>query len=285
MKKTIHLSLLFFIFSLSLFSQTKTTKDTIYLDENKKEISPFLFNQKEASAVFYSRNYYTNSTVTYKLCYQYYFGKIPVEKRKELQTLLNKTTDFTIKNDENILIRYFDTLQNYEGKKKIHKNHYKNYHFIVKDKDTIFQKHKALTLKKYTKNAKELNKKSKKCFKKFKYKNTQVIEMYNVNKGYPIGLEPSIWMKDPGIFKENFFINTQEHNFLIIKPNGDFFMKFGRVNDDDLYKLLETNDWTQYVLDWKKSIKKNSITGYGIIKLLYSPYTDHRYNAIPKHCF
>lgn len=283
MNKIICSTILFFGLSFSLFSQIKNAKDTLYFDENKKEISPVEFYRKVSSAVFYSSSYNISDLVINKVSYKYYFGKITSNKRKELQVLLNNKTSQNIKVDENILIQYFDTLQSYKGQKRLYEKHFIDYHFTIVDNDTIISDHKPLSLKSYKKTAKKYQKKLTKCsIKLAKRKNTKVIEMYNIDNGYPFELEKLTWLKDPGVFKENFFINIYENNLLIIKPNGDFFMKKYCVEDNDLFNLLKTDDWSQYVLDWEKSISTNSSVGYGIIKSLNSiNNTPHSNN----HCY
>ena len=287
MNKLFYSTILFFGLSLSLFSQIKTAKDTLYLDENNVKISKSTFNKKIESAVFFSRTYDIKDVVFKKVSYQYYFGKITPKIREELQVIINSKTNRKIKHNENILIHYFDTLQGYEFQKKRHKSYFKNTkgtHILINN-DTINPfKNKILTRKKYKKSQHEYQRKLAKCSLKLeKRENTKVIEMYNIDKGYPLELEKLTWMKDPGVFKENFFINIYENNLLIIKPNGDFFMKKYCIEDDDLFHLLKTDDWSQFKMDWEESIKTNSSTGYGIVKSLYS-FCNNK-NPHPKHCY
>ena len=283
MNKIFCSTILFFGLSLSLFSQTETIKDTLYLDVDNLKISKTTFNKKFYAAVFYSRAYYLDGIVINKISYQYYFGKITPQKRKELQILINSKTNRNIKDNENILIQYFDTLQGYQGQKRLYKKHYIDYHYQIVENDTIyFTEYPPLTLKKFNTQRKKYQKKLTKCSIKLeKRKNTKVIEMYNIDTGYPFELEKLTWLKDPGIFKKIFFKNMYESNLLIIKPNGDYFMKYSHIKDEDLFGLLKTDDWSQYKKDFEKSINTNSSVGYGIIKSLHSIYN----GAHPKHCY
>lgn len=292
MKKTLSMKnifcfiILFFGLFFSLLSQTKAIKDTIYLDENNLEISIKEFHKKVNSAVFYSRIYYTDGIVINKILFQYYFGKITSKNMIKIKNILNSISNQNIAKDENILIQYFDTLQDYNRMDRSLQNHFKNYHYELIVYDTIVLNHTILPKKSYEKsyekNIKKYHKKLSKCSIKLEEKkNTKVFEMYNVDNGYPFGLEKLNWVKDPGLFKNNFFFNVYENNLLIIKPNGDFFMKYSHIKDNDLFNLLKTDDWTQFMLDWEKSIKTNSSVGYGIIKSFSSIYNGRH----PDHCY
>lgn len=274
--------------SISSFGQKNTQKDTLYLDENQVEITKTKYNSKMNNSTLYARSYETKDLIIYKVLYKYYFGEISHTEYNQINKLLEKDANVYIANDATILIKFTDTLYSYKYRKKRYDFHTNTPHYfkplIIKPnskyKDSLKVKHKPFNYSVYKNNIKKYSIKQRKCSKKLlKRKNTYAIHVYNINKGYDFNKNLK-WVKDR-ILKKAFFKNMYESNILIIKPNGDYFMKYGHLSDSNLFKLLKENDWTQYKMDWKKSLETNSKKGFGFIKKL----TEQQNNKHIPHCY
>jgi len=263
------------------YSQIEPPKDTIYLDENSIEITSSLFDKKMKVGVFHSSIYITKSLAIKKILHKFYFGKLTKQECNQLRLLLMRESNSKINKDANLVINFRDTLHGYPIQKRNYDNHIKKHKTRGKGKFAPKVKHNPFNQKIFSKNVKRSAKHLNKCSKKIlKWNNSYVFNVFNINEGYPIENEYFKWVKDPGIFKMKFFNIMYENNLLIIKSNGDYFLKFGHFSDKSLNKLLKSSDWSQYKKDWKKSIKSNSKNGYGIIAYFNRNTINH-----VKHCF
>lgn len=255
--------LIFFIYLASFVALEQ--KDTVYMDENNIKISKTLYKTKLKNTVLHSKSYETDSLMIYKILHKYYFGKISSKEYNQIRLLLEKEDKTKIKDNNPLLIKYYDTLFDFKTLMNQHKLHLKKHH-LYPNGDTIKNiKHHTFNHKIYLRKIKEYSKKSKKCTKKLGHKmNTKVFYVYNFDKGYVFN-ENLKWIKDK-IFKNLFFKIMHEYDLIIIKPNGDYFLKSGHFSDANIKLLLKENNWSSFIDDWKNSLTKYPINGTGIIK-------------------
>ncbi|MCF6279308.1 MAG: hypothetical protein L3J14_03070 [Flavobacteriaceae bacterium] len=268
------------LISIFSFSQENIQKDTIYMDENQIEITKEIYLKKLNNATLYSRNYETKDFIIYKNLYKYYFGSVSSKEYNQIRMLLEKDGNTKIKNGASILIKYVDTLYGFNMLMKRRTAHIKKGHLTNNETDTLKNiKHLLFNYKIYLKDIKKYSKKAKKCSEKlYKKRNTSALHVYKYGKGYSFN-ENLKWIKDR-VLKKMFFKNMYENNLLIIKPNGDYFMKSGHFSDANLNKLLKEENWNQYKKDWRKSLKINSNKGFGIIEKF--SFQNHYHTS---HCY
>lgn len=91
---TKYFTFFFLIFiSHTLYSQNKTAKDTMYIDEKLVEIAKELYLQKSNAAVFHAQNYEADDFIIYKILYKFNFGKITQKEYQQIKLLLeNKSS-------------------------------------------------------------------------------------------------------------------------------------------------------------------------------------------------
>ena len=122
-------------------------------------------------------------------------------------------------------------------------------------------------------------KKKVKCSRKIqKIKNTKVIDIYSSNKGVDLSSENYRFMVQDfnEVFQNNFFLEKGLYKLLILKPNGDYFLKSiqSRQTDfteKDIFDLLKSENWKSYQNEWNKRIK-NLEKSFSIIKVYYGNY-------------
>ena len=97
-----------------------------------------------------------------------------------------------------------------------------------------------------------------KCSKKIqKNKNTIPIYMYSSNKGADLNSQYYNRMKRDfkKTFQNNFFHERGLYKWLILKPNGDYFLKSTKASQNDfsekdVYNLLKNKNWEPFHKEW-----------------------------------
>lgn len=256
--------ILFFGLSFSLFSQTNTAKDTLYLDENKNEISQAVFKKKCNAAVFNCQITESDSLTTQRIFYNFYFGKISINEFNNIRLHFNKKIDTKINMSESILIYHRDKLLSFkEGRRLDSLNSTKSEKITEKK----YQKHKNRhddIIRHWNKSRSKISKEVKKNH------NTSTLFVANKNYGYELENEYFKWIIDDFSFLENSYYQS----IIILKPNGDYFISFGRISASNLFNIIKSNSWLDYQSDFEKSVKTNYSVGYGIVKdLVIKKYT------------
>jgi hypothetical protein len=261
-----------------LFSQIE-----VHIDEDLKEINLEDYNKKCYSEIFKCSTYKTDSIKINKVLFRYAFGKLNKERRKELNELLSNKSSVKIDSNRTLIITYNDTLFGLYSRLA-----YRKKLLISQEKTNLERKNsgespikfinRKLTPKTYLKSIKKNEKKLKKCISKANEKyNTDVFFFYKNDKDYLKDIEFTNWIQDTGLIKDTFFKIANRNNFVILKPNGDYFLSEPRLSDNRLISLLKNNDWSQYKLDWENSIAANSKTGIGFFK--------REKTSLLTHCF
>jgi len=256
---------LLLVFALNTFAQSK-----IILDENMKLIDSVQFKKKCKSQILKCFSYTADSLFLKKVLYKYRFGKLSKEENSQLRKIFIQNTNKQIKQNANIIINFRDTLYNFITRKKAYDVHIKNH-------DSVH--HISLTTKKFNSQRKRWIKSQKKCSKKVLNKfNTSVFYVYKYDTGSIKDYPDLNWIKDRGIFKTKFFNIQYNYKYVLLKPNGDYFLCGGHLSDKDLKLLLKKNDWSTFKNDWEKSYDSKSKKGVGFFKI-----KSHQYNE--KHCY
>ncbi len=267
------LILLSFLSSQFIIGQSNFVKDTIYIDEFKKLSSKELTLKKCASNVFHCRLIAYDSIVAYHAYHKYIFGNIPAPKLKQYHSILKNRMNIALDTNAILVIDYRKYISNFKSYKKFIDSLHRNGHEGSKNTHVI------LNQKQFERRKKVWYKKKVKCSRKIqKIKNTKVIDIYSSNKGVDLSSENYRFMVQDfnEVFQNNFFLEKGLYKLLILKPNGDYFLKSiqSRQTDfteKDIFDLLKSENWKSYQNEWNKRIK-NLEKSFSIIKVYYGNY-------------
>ncbi len=252
MKRKVTLLLFIFYYSIN-FSQEK-----IYLDENMNIMDSISFKKRCKISVLKCLVYKTDSMKINKVLKKYQFGKITKKQYHQLRKLFIQNIKKPIDPSSTILINYKDSLYGFDASQKYHDNHVKEH---------TSEHHLPFSFKSFDSGRKKWIKKQKKCVKKMKEKyNAETFFIYKYDLGSIKSYPDLNWMKDRSVFRNVFFKEIYNSNFLILKPNGDYFLSGGYFDNKIIKKLIQTEDWTNYKKDWDESLNTNSIKGKGLFK-------------------
>lgn len=259
------------IFITFFFTQASIAQKVMYLDENQNEITKTDFIKKCEQYIFYCLDYKTDSLQIYKIHERYKFNKTTPETYNNIRLSLSKIRKTDIPKDKTLVINYVDTLWNYQA-------YLKHYEFVKHNKDTssirinrrrYIHEHSKKSFKEYKKSAKIRMDRTAKCTKKLERKsNTMVTHIYNVDLPKKFNYENIEWFKDPGLFKTNYFDMVYKAKFMVIKPNGEYFLSATYYNYDRLIKLLKKDNWNAFKSDLKQSHLDKYQNGFGMFKKL-----------------
>lgn len=245
--------------TLILFSfNTIYAQDIFYLDENIVEIDSIEFKKKCKIYVLKCLTYKTDSVEVNKVLYDFKFGKLsPIEYEQIKKTLIQKS----LKNIDDapvLLVNYRDSLYDFEIRKK-------NYDIHIQEHKEV--KHHKFTFETFNKSRKKWISKQQKCSSKIdKRFNTAAFYVYNFDYG-SIEHYPDLgWIKDRGVFKKVFFQIYGNYRYLVLKPDGEYFLCGSYFSDSNLKYLLKNKDWTKIKADFKESYVSESPFGVGRFK-------------------
>ncbi len=246
--------LLFFLFvAYSSYSQKKE----YYLDENMKEITPHFYLEKCSSRVLKCLDFKTGKEIIHKVVFRFKFGSVKKIGYKQIKALLSKTSNKAISLNAIIMITYRDSLYDFKARERNYKKH------ILKH-DSV--KHGPFSLRKFDYSRKKWIKRQQKCVKRYKKLNAETFYIYKYDYG-SIKTYPNLhWIKDRGMFKNTFFKIMYNSNFVVIKPNGEYFISGGHLQDKLLKKLVKNSDWTPFKKDWQNSYQSLHREGYGVFE-------------------
>ncbi|MEX1381780.1 hypothetical protein [Lutibacter sp.] len=242
-------------------------QDKFYLDENIVEIDSIEFKKKCKIHILKCLTYKTNSVEVNKVLYDFAFGKLsPIAYEQIKKTLIQKSLK-NIDNDATLLINYRDSLYDFEIRKKNYDIH------IQEHKDA---KHHKFTFETFDKSRKKWISKQQKCSSKIDEKfNTATFYVYNFDYG-SIEHYPDLgWIKDRSIFKNIFFQIYGNYRYLVLKPDGEYFLCGSHFSDSNLKYLLKNKDWTKIKSDFKESYVSESSVGVGRFKKGFNNHLEH----------
>lgn len=263
MKRKIKAFITLFIFSfIAIYAQ-----DKVYLDENIIEIDAIEFNKKCNIAVLKCLTYKTDSVEVYKVLYNFYFGKLSPTAYQQIKKTLIQKSGKKIDDNAILLINYRDSLYDFEASKNRFAQH------IEQHKDV---KHLEFNFNVFDKSRKKWISQQKKCSTKIHKKyNTTTFYVYKYDHGSIADYPDLGWIKDRGVFKNLFFKIQSNYHYLVIKPDGDYFLCGNYFSNSNLKYLLKNKDWTKIKSDLKKSYLSKSSTGVGLFKKELNNHLEH----------
>jgi hypothetical protein len=188
-----------------------------------------------------------------------------------------------INENATLIIKYYDSLLSFKTVYKKHLQKKKDINeldsLLYNGQNILTHNHKY-TIETYDSSKKKWAKKKNKCIKKIeKLNNSHVSYLYgnaeNKNLGYP----DFNWIKDRGVFKNNFFKISFNFGLLILKPDGEYFLSGSHFTDKMVKQLLKNADWNDYKKDLYASYGSNSSSSDGFFS------NDYRRTYHKKHCF
>ena len=263
-RNQITLLLFFLLTTFSSYAQKKS----YYLDENMHEVNHVLYLEKCSSRILKCLVFTTDSLIIHKVVFRYKFGNIDSLGYKQIKSQLVQNKKNKLNKNTVLLINYRDSLYDSKARERGYERHIKKHKNVH---------HKPFSVKNFHKRRRTWIKLQKKCIKKFNKLNAATFYVYNYDYG-SIKEYPELgWTKDRSVFKNVFFKIIRNNNFLIIKPNGEFFLSGDyHLYNDLIKKLIQEKDWSSFKKDWQKSYQSLHNTGYGLFK---------RRKNHEKHCF
>lgn len=262
-KQVIFLSivLIFFIFgTLKTFAQP----DTVYVDEYNNYISKKYFYKKANSSVFKGLRYSTDTLILEKIKPQYLFGKLLQPVNSQLSKLF--FTRHNIDTTKTLIIHYYDTLKTEnEYPKKSFTKFYDSLNTEIKipKRSTYvnFEEIRSVFKHEHIQNYQSFLQSDKKCLKYHKKMSDQVLVLhfYNHNNGHPEQVKKLKWFKDYGSLVKKLFSYDHNFDFVIIKPNGEFYVQYykTKLSYEGLVLNLKWNNYKKLFEDNMKSFSVN----------------------------
>lgn len=246
-----------FIFILFGFNFS-TAQKSVYFDENMQEINAETYSEKCEQVILKCLIYKTETLNIHKVLYRYKFGNTNKRIVNQIRNLAGEQLGKSIDTTQNLLIYYHDTLYTFNARL----NQLKYFEQI----DSIVFKYptKKMYDKQVSKSRLGIIKKSKTYSKKH---HTALLHFYNFDFGAIYNQSQPILVKDNGILKSHFFEAIYNYGYLILKPNGTYFLSGGNFGNKNLNLLLKNNDWSKFISDWEKTYNQKNKKGVGIFKL------------------
>jgi len=260
-----------FCFFFSGFSQNSPNTD-YYLDQHGTTITKSVFDQRCKTYVLKCQKYKKDSITLFKINTRYKFGTLKKEDYQQIRKLLSLDSKLNIDDNKVIVLKFQDTIIGYKKALFNMKLHYREHH------DNPSFSNKDYSKAKFSKHRKRFVKSKFKCVKKFQKKyDTKIVHVYRFGDKAKASYGELNMFKDRGLVKRLFFKNNNEHNMLVLKPSGDYFLVGGHLSDKDLGKLISDNDWTKYQEQLDISLTKKVANGFGIFERVVGYHK--------KHCF
>ena len=238
--------------------KVKPKLPSYFIDENGKAIRENTFNQKCNAAVFECKRFDRENMVIFKVYHRMFFGKLKENEYNQVRLILNRDSNKTIPENHNIIIHYEESLSGFKERNEFcnlinSKTLEENY--TAYNKDAInngeYPFESLKMFKRYTeghqrdfhdeqkfdKEVAEYAEQQNDCIKKIeiKYK-TPVIYMVKDNYNYPIKNNYFTWVIDKGTIKNTFLKKHPETDFILLKSNGEYFIKSDFLPDFVLSK-------------------------------------------------
>ena len=252
-------------------AQKKGVKDTIYLDEYERQIEKDIALKKCKSNVYYCRVRGYDSLVVYSVYYKYFFGKLEKKEYKHYISVLNNKLKIKTDTNSTLVIHFWKVLANFDTYKRVTdsiKRHNKRIFNVRSMSETAFKNYNR-----------SYRKTQKKCLNKMR-KINKITPVYLYSDYYDGKEDVGAfeWKKDDNqLFNKRFFNDGKKFDFLILKPDGNFFLKSNRANyndfsEKDVFDLLKSNSWDLFHIEWNKRKKKLQETS-SVVQVMKSTAT------------
>jgi len=267
---TLILTLTLFITSFYSYSQEK-----VFLDENINKIDSLTYKNRCKNILLKCLEYKIKDLSINKILFKYQFGKLKSDEYLQIKNSLQIDSNKFIKDDQYIIIKYYDSLFNYKTANNRHLSRVNK----AKQNNSAYSKnfYHEFNNKIFLKERKDWIKKNRKCIKRYNSKfNSEVFYIYKAEQNVIDKYENFNWIKDRGLFKNKFFKIIGNFRFVIIKPDGEYFLGGGHLEDNRFEKLLKSKDWSNFKSNWHNTYSKKELTGEGIFKTI-SPFHNNRH--------
>ncbi|APY10037.1 hypothetical protein BWZ22_01725 [Seonamhaeicola sp. S2-3] len=254
--------LLAIMHSPMLFGQ----QDVIHIDENGKSISANVFKTKISSSIYHGVRYDTDSLVLQEIKYNYRFGKLLPNAKKQLFQLLSLRHQ--IDTTRILMIHYIDTLRAvsefpkksstilYDSLNQEIKSVQKTITYPLGGVKIDLSNNQKVYKQEHVLNYRDFINSYKRCYRRYrKYKQVSVFHFYDYNNGHPNELKKLKWFQDYGGVLKKLFFNEKSRGYnVIIKPSGEFFIEY-RENHITFDDLINSKKWNEMKINFDKEIK------------------------------
>ncbi|OIQ36917.1 MAG: hypothetical protein BM563_09675 [Bacteroidetes bacterium MedPE-SWsnd-G1] len=280
---------------------TKPKKRSFYLDEKSKGITEKIFNTKCSAAVFYCKRFDREDMIIFKVYERISFGKITPKEYNQLRIYLNRKSIKQTPENHKILIHYENQLvgfkesvencnlyngkslkENFDSFNKQAKANGEYPFESIKEFQRYVRNHRLEfhDEEKYNQEVATYAKQQNNCIKRIETKfETPVYYMVGDNFNYPIKNEYFTWVVDQKVVKNTFMKANPDADLIVIKPNGEYFIKSDFLPDFVLNKLLKKENWKQYKSEWVSSKLTQHPFGVGIVEDIVRPYEFYTSNC------
>ncbi|KJD33562.1 hypothetical protein PK35_06890 [Tamlana nanhaiensis] len=255
-----NLFIVLFVLYFNGFSQV----DTLYFDINKEAISKAKFNKKIESKVYDGIRFITDSLVIQDVIPNHLFGQLDLVTKSQLFKMfsarngIDTTKTLTVfyhdtlitENEfpEKSIMTFRDSLGEFRGTSK-----YNGIYFDGRK----YRKAKYHAVEYSLKDFNKVTISKVKTFKKFK--NVTPVFFYAHNNGLDLTKLKVIWHKDYGhILHKLFATNNYFFRTLVIKPNGEYFVRYGDKFVAEKKDIFNEKDWAKLKNEYFKEMRTNS---------------------------
>jgi hypothetical protein len=245
-------------------------QEKIYLDENMKTIDSLTFHKKCNTRVLGCLEYKRKQVMVYSVYKHYAFGKISQNEFEKVKFLLNQTSNDVSKKNQSYILHFKDTMFGYyklavkrlEKAKKVKLNQ-----LNALAQNQFYKEASSIAKKRVSTHFEYIKSYNEKCIRLLKKFNTKDYYIFNEDVGYikKYG-ENKNWIKNDSLLNSLFFGKHPKASYVIIKPNGNYFISNLYIPKSNYLLLLKKDDWTKFEQDLAISIKKNSTLGKGFFR-------------------
>ena len=223
--------LLFILLLIAAVYCHSQTKKVFYLNEAFEPISAKEFEFKVNTNFYTNATFANDTTLFHKLRYREYFGKLSMNKKKQLNKLF--AGRYNVDTTKVWLIHYKDSLPDITKMSKktgfiildslgneiseiLSKKKYVN-----SDKRKGWNRHLYKYVKSYESFRNEVNVEIKYFGNQKKY---ELLHFFGVNNGYPVEGDDHNWIQDSiGIIPKLFTDGLLIYKFIVLHPDGNFY--------------------------------------------------------------
>lgn len=242
-KHSIKLLIFLFFFNNQLVGQI----DTVYVNEHNKIITKSLFYKKVESDIFNGLQFKTDSVLLKKIRFNYFFGSLEKSTKTQIFKFLNKKHQ--IDTSKTMIIHYRDTLKSIGEFPKVSHHNYRPFSSVISCSpyfdETKSRSHKDFIIS------------HQKCIKTHQKidDNISVLHFYYHNNGHRNKFKNLTWYHDSNQLIKNIFTDEyKNYEWIIIHPDGEFYMKSG---DDNISyeKIVRKQNWYKLKEDFLDECK------------------------------
>ena len=236
----------------------------VYVDENMTEIDSQTYLKKCEARVLGCLQYRTNALTVYKIYKHHDFGKINLEDHSQISLLSEVNNNI---NDQTIILHFKDSIFGYyesEIKELKNSKKIKFDQLTTSAKNSLYKQAQIDAQSNIKSHFNHVNKSNEKCVRFLEKRNAKDFWVYNEDINYieKFGAQKK-WIKNNALLDRLFFTKYPNASYVIIKPNGNYFISDRYISKSNYSQLIRNSDWTDLEQDLEHSIKKISKSGIG----------------------